>query len=181
MFKQRLLFSICCLFLSGCTLEPPCETDEYLDKDTKVCLKQTERNCGGQGSVDCLDNALYSQTNIKSWRCVDAKCQVDECLPNAVFSEDRLSCECQSGFYYNQTKEACMELNAESCGLNGEINCYDDKINNQTNVKTWRCVNSECQIDSCLQNSERSEDMQSCGCKEGYYYDSEQSLCLKLS
>ena len=176
--------------LAACSLPSPCEKDEYLDNTYNICIKMTERTCSYYGNRDCYDPEVNEQKNVQSWACElqdgTPACLIDTCQPNAVRSNDRHSCACMNDYYYDESSKSCLKLTGEHCSLDGSVNCYDQNVNEQTNVLTWNCVkpeNSEpvCQVDSCYPNAKRSDDRRSCHCIENYYYDPNAQSCMKLT
>ena len=184
MLRQRTLWFIVCLIAASCTLQDPCREDEYLEDSTQTCRKQTDKNCGLLGNIDCNDPSAYDQTNVRSWSCEHNTCLVNDCMANASPTDNKLACVCNALFYYDRKLNQCVKLSGEACGEHGEINCYEK--NSSELVTSWGCDSEHhdaptCMVNTCIPNAEADSSRQNCRCKENYYYDTEQKQCIKLS
>ena len=141
MRRELWLFFIC--FLTGCTLEAPCEVSELIDEDGNcvscnkligyhlnsddVCVEDTVEECG-KGLDDCT-----AGKGITVAECIKGECKV-------------LSCDIDNGYIFesNQCK-LVIPMKDTDCSLN-HYNCMSDGVKTATcgqemNKESWFCLN----------------------------------------
>ena len=88
---------------------------------------------------------------------------------------------CKKNEYLDERTMICMEQTGKNCGILGDVNCNDPKVYDQTNIRSWLCENSTCQIAECMPNASPTDNKLACICNTLFYYDKKQKQCVKLN